>query len=631
MNQKEAEEVYLGNLKRTEDVIDSMSDNPQAINTFITNTYALLSQKDPAFLWFQLAAVVSGSVGKNIQMAIKGDIYSLGQVESSNIVHKAFSEGNQAIFKNILPIYLTYDSIGIEGCEQLSISSFGNPFQEESTLSALRIYALLQEKQEAIANKLGLPVNHAKVIEELISEKSNIELMHTVAKGVAFQEQNKVQDIYEDKFVDVLLDPKLGWAGHQFKLDEIKILDKSYNFFDYIDNPADFDQRMAFAEILLTAIEDGISNGLLSQHQADVADMAKATLWMGNPYTKADLIGDVNGVVWGQQADEHDKKVLELVQNFINPEKTAQGTPIASPIDMNDNDIFASAFNGANKIVKVEVDPLAFFLATNPNYEVIANNVTELLSSTAYNRAPLYGGVALYHPDLPYLKNHTHLAIYNDGEYHYYQPYGEVRGITFPFMYDKSTGVPLTMPIADAYGHYDHSSTIDTLYKNPQAFNTPSHINWYNPHWSKVVKDAMVQSVNNYVKSITVDRMMDAIKAPFGKTLSYDSRSAKIELKMKDVYDDNDTHSGSIDFSTLKGLRTLGDHSGDHPGPNFGTYAGSGSSDHKAKIIITEIKTASGWVLKPDANGNFSCINCAPSDAKKMEDAANLIAHQVHL
>ena len=188
----------------------------------------------------------------------------------------------------------------------LTNSSFANPFKSQGTLDAFKDYALLQVEQSKIADSLNLDLNDPKVIGKLFSDARNVDMMHSVAKSIAIEEQKIVQKIYKEELVDILLDPKLGWAGHQFKLDEIKILDKSYNFFDYIDNPADFDQRMAFAEKLLTAIEEGISNGLLSQHQADVAEIAKSALWMGNPYTKADLIGDVNGVVWGQQAEEHD-------------------------------------------------------------------------------------------------------------------------------------------------------------------------------------------------------------------------------------------------------------------------------------------------------------------------------------
>lgn len=40
MNQKEAEQVYLYHVNRTEELISSMGDNPQAINAFITNTYS---------------------------------------------------------------------------------------------------------------------------------------------------------------------------------------------------------------------------------------------------------------------------------------------------------------------------------------------------------------------------------------------------------------------------------------------------------------------------------------------------------------------------------------------------------------------------------------------------------------
>ncbi len=185
----------------------------------------------------------------------------------------------------------------------------------------MKNYSLLQTQQITIANALGLTLNDPKVIAQLFSDEKNIELAHSVGMGIAIEEQKTVQDIYEKELVDILLDPALGWLGHQAKLDEINILDKSYRLFDYIDDPADLEQRLHFAEILLTAVEDGISNGELSKFQADVHKMAAHTLWMANPHSKPNAISEMNGAYWGQQADEHDKKVKDSVLAFINNSK----------------------------------------------------------------------------------------------------------------------------------------------------------------------------------------------------------------------------------------------------------------------------------------------------------------------
>ncbi|MBS0288248.1 MAG: hypothetical protein JSR17_13195 [Proteobacteria bacterium] len=61
MNQSEAEQIYLYHAKRTDEQINALGNNPQAINAFITNTYATLSKENPTFLWFSLGTIVSGT------------------------------------------------------------------------------------------------------------------------------------------------------------------------------------------------------------------------------------------------------------------------------------------------------------------------------------------------------------------------------------------------------------------------------------------------------------------------------------------------------------------------------------------------------------------------------------------
>jgi hypothetical protein len=70
MNQSEAEQVYLYHDKRTKEQIEALGNNPQAVNAFITNSYAILSQENPSFLWFSLGAIGSETVGRKGGAAI---------------------------------------------------------------------------------------------------------------------------------------------------------------------------------------------------------------------------------------------------------------------------------------------------------------------------------------------------------------------------------------------------------------------------------------------------------------------------------------------------------------------------------------------------------------------------------
>ncbi len=105
MKQSEAEQVYLNHKARTEALINSMGDNPQAINAFITNTYSTLYQNEPAFLWFSLGTMVSSTVGQNLQVATQAVIRTAGQAAPAKLVVDSFGKGNQAIFKDIIPLF----------------------------------------------------------------------------------------------------------------------------------------------------------------------------------------------------------------------------------------------------------------------------------------------------------------------------------------------------------------------------------------------------------------------------------------------------------------------------------------------------------------------------------------------
>ncbi len=600
MELKEAETIYLSHVERTEKLIDSMGDNPQKINAFITNTYATLLHNEPAFLWFELGAIVSTTVGKNIQTAIQGNIYPAGQAGPANIALNAFAMGNQAIFKDIVPLFLTYQEIGLEGITLLENSILVDSFRKPWVSNAFKGFAELQTAQKEIAQSLNLSLENLNVISNLFSDEKYLEQAHKIAMNIANQEQKTVQDIYDDDFLAVMLDPALGLIGHAAKLDEIRILDQSFPFFDYIDNPADIDQRLKFAEVLLNAIEEGIRNGEFERLQHEVINHANHSLWMANPNAASHTLGDINGAYWGQQADLCDQEIKNQVIAFINNEMnptTLQETVIPPFIDNHDQNI-SSIFSGMHEIVKINVDPLDYFLVNNPNYEVIAKDISELWASTNYLRAPINGGTALWNPQIPYLNNSTYIALYNDGEYHYYQPHGEVRGITFPFIFDKNTGVPLTMPMLDAAGHYDHASTIDTIYNHPEAFNTPTHINWYNPYWDQVLSQAQLQAAQHYFKSITIDNFMNAVLQP---------SSLQFQLSSNDIFHQE---PANINFSSTNE-------------PIVNTFSQLG------KISIISMELANGMLFEVNSAGNFDCVNCNNMMKEHMENAANTILHSL--
>src|SRR5690606_26039505 len=98
----------------------------------ITNTYYKLSEYDPAFIWFAGATIGSGKVGENIYFSGNGSLLNQSETLSTLVTNNTpintahiqnfydyLPFGNQKIFTNLLPIYLTYKEIGIDGLNAL--------------------------------------------------------------------------------------------------------------------------------------------------------------------------------------------------------------------------------------------------------------------------------------------------------------------------------------------------------------------------------------------------------------------------------------------------------------------------------------------------------------------------------
>ena len=134
MEVTEAYAVFLDKDQKTKGFIKKFSDS-QLANAAITSIYWKLSKKDPAFLWFQGAAIASNQVGKNIlssgSRAIIEQSELLANAITNNtpiktdeleILYNSLAMGNIAIFENIIPLYLTYQEIGIEGLKLLRLA-----------------------------------------------------------------------------------------------------------------------------------------------------------------------------------------------------------------------------------------------------------------------------------------------------------------------------------------------------------------------------------------------------------------------------------------------------------------------------------------------------------------------------
>lgn len=570
MRQQEAERIYQYYAKRAEAQLNDLGNDPQAINAFITNTYVELSKTDTPFLWFPLATKVSSTVGKSIYYGIPYTVHPVVYVpiigpaikNPSDIIVTQLIKGNQAVFKDMVPLFQTYEAVGIKGIELLAKSDIDNPFRNDKVLNAMKDYASLQALHKEIASSLGLSLNDPKVIEQLFSEQSNIDLSREIAMGILNQEQGILQEIYDSELLAIMLDPYWGWFAHQASVDGITILGKTYILLDYIENPGDINQRLGFANKLLEDIGDGIVRGEFAQFQVEVLTAANHTLWMNNPYNR--FLDSVAALFWASEADKHDQKVKDNVLAFLNNKEDQpillEDTALKLFSEQHDIDIFPTVLTEEHHIAKIHVDPLSYFLFNNPNYEVIAKDFNELWNSPDFTHTAMANNVGTILWNRSVMPDHTYIKLYHDGVYHYDDYQGEVRGINFPLIFDKTTNMPLTMPLIDKFGNYDQSSTIDHVYSNFEVFNSPTYHIWNNIYYAEYINNinnAIIAQKNqafiNFVHKNTVGQIMNTVMAP---VLSFDNTKYTAELKISDILSD----TGNTNLSHLAHVEDLSNH-----------------------------------------------------------------------
>ncbi|MCS5709789.1 hypothetical protein CC99x_012855 [Candidatus Berkiella cookevillensis] len=616
MEVTEAYAVFKEKQNQTLEFINKY-DDPQHANAAITSVYWQLSKKDPTFLWFQGAAIASNQVGKNILASGSGAIIEQSEFLSSaitnntpintgdlQILYNSLIEGNKTIFENIIPLYLTYQEIGIEGLNLLHLADGNMSVVSDNIFDAFVGHNSLSKKANDIANELGLEINDPSVTKALFADEKNLDCAYKAALFLIEHEQNIVQKMYQPDFTAALKNEHFTNIAELLKLTGVTVGGQYYSFAQ-IKDPSDISQRMEYFKSVLSAIkEQYLFPDTLKKFLFDVDHAFVDSFNRINPYHfDANSEGGVNNIQSHRFRFDFIKPIDSfLTENFIvNQEALFHNNTDISFIDNGSHSIFPSVFSGEKEISKITIDPLATFLSMNPSFEVIAETPEELLASSDYFKSPWYYATALSNPQLPYLNNSTYIVVYDVQDILYYPIDGEVRGITFPFIFDTNTGVPLTVPLFDDIGHYSHESTIDILYSTPELFNTPGHINWYNPYWYDVVAQAKQQAITDYHMNLFSQSFMHFMTAGithYSQDFVLVEYHSNNKINMSDVfYDSNTSNFGNSSLFLSEG-------------------------DAPAKVVISSIQLADGTLLERNDMGGFSCSNCS-SHTQELEQAAN--------
>jgi hypothetical protein len=448
----------------------------------------------------------------------------------------------------------------------------------------------------------------------LFADEKNLEYAYQAALFLIEHEQDVVQDMYQPDFTAALKNDHFTTIAELLKLTGVTVGGQYYSFAQ-IKDPSDILQRMEYFKSVLSAIKDQyLSPDTLKKFLFDVDHAFIDSMNRINPYHfDANSEGGVSNIQSHRFRFDFIKPIDNfLTENFIvNKEALFHSNTDISFIDDGSHSIFPSIFSGEKEISKMTIDPLATFLSMNPSFEVIAETPEELLASSDYFKSQWYYATALSNPQLPYLNNSTYIMVYDVQDILYYPIDGEVRGITFPFIFDTNTGVPLTVPLFDDIGHYSHESTIEILYSNPELFNTPGHINWYNPYWNDVVAQAKQQAITNYYMNMFSQSFMHFITdgiTNYSQDFVLVDYHSNNKISMSDVFYDSNTLNNS----------------------NFGNSSlFLSEGDAPAKVVISSIQLADGTLLERNDMGGFSCSNCS-SHTQELEQAANAFSY-IHL
>lgn len=580
-------EIFQQHKTNAEQFLSNIGNSPVARNAAITNVYGALAEKDPTFLWLSLGSLVSGTVGKNIHATGLAP----GFINASSTLYNALPGGNQTIFKDIIPLYLTYQTVGYSGVQAIQKSKYSDDFGTKELYDAFKSHHTLQETQAKIARDMGLDKNDPKVIEALFSIPENIELGKKTLINFGFNEQTVVQPLYTDEVTHILTNELLGALGDQAFLGGVKINDQYYAMLHYIDDPSDFNQRMEFVKILGNAVANAAGNAeLFSQYMSEAANSASCSLWATNPYSGRALDG-ITGVYWGGKADKFDESFIAAIHDFLD---IAQDIPkdIKSTKPPSENsDVENVSFISDTDNLKIDINlsekqldilhPSPKSLDEYPHY------------FTSYDQQ---GNTYYYNGALPWFPNDSSYFYKNQhGLYFSFNPWGETRGLPFPVLIESKTQTPLTTPLIEGQPVKQTTDSISLLFNEPEVFTQHSST-----------------AFDNYSHNMKALAQQNAIFG-FGQGMmnGIDAQAKQFTLGLKDVLSAGNNFNLQINGQSLSLEKGLDAALSKLKNAGELAHGYETESPGQVRIVISSITLANGTTYDLTDSGRYECVNCS--------------------
>lgn len=315
MQAENAYNIFLEYKDKTNSLLNSVK-SPSEKNAIINNTYLSLYKQDPTFLWLAAGTIGSEKVGQNIHLSSIADFSTFDKSKIQTVFNQ-LPKGNQDIFENIIPIYLTYKKIGIDGINKIKNSAFKADFASEQIYESLALDHSVKTKLHDLANSNNLNPLDNNLMNAFFSDKENRDLALQVATKLMEHEQDIVQAMYTPELSEAFTDPTFIKLGNALGLTGVVVNGKYFSFSDYIDNPADDSQRKEYFRIILTEIADQYAHpDTLKKYLSQVNIAALRSLWSINPFKES--IHSINAPDLMERAEAFNVEFLRKIHEFTN-------------------------------------------------------------------------------------------------------------------------------------------------------------------------------------------------------------------------------------------------------------------------------------------------------------------------
>ncbi len=147
--------------------------------------------------------------------------------------------------------------------------------------------------------------------------------------------------------------------------------------------------------------------------------------------------------------------------------------------ELNNINPSANPFLGETEIKQFEpeIPPQDLFLSldmSSTNLELIHLTKDDLKNSHLYTVKSSQGMTSYSNKDLPWLHENIYILEVN-GKFFLYNHYGINKGLAFPLFFDKTTKLPIGLPL-DINGDFTEMDALKVLEHSPHLFNEPGHI-----------------------------------------------------------------------------------------------------------------------------------------------------------